>query len=116
MRTVTIAVLLLSMSAAARSQSPAAVSFEVASVKPYQPVAGRRESDSISVMPGGRFAAPSATLRGLIGAAYGVLDIQIVDSRRVLANNRFEIEATTKADVTIDQARGMLRTLLADRF
>ena len=116
MRAVTVAVLVLSMSAAARSQSPAPASFEVASVKRYQPVTGRRESDSISVMPGGRFTAPSATLRGLIAAAYGVLDIQIVDSGRILGNNRFEIEATTKADVTIDQARSMLRTLLADRF
>src|SRR5687767_3024419 len=87
------------------AQSPktdvGSVAFDVASVKRYQPTAGRQQTDSISVMPGGRFTAPSATLRGLITAAYGILDIQIVDSRGLIANDRFEIEATTKADVTV---------------
>jgi uncharacterized protein (TIGR03435 family) len=90
--------------------------FDVASVKRYQPAAERQQTDSISIMPSGRFTAPSATLRGLIAAAYGIFDIQIIDNNRLPANDRFEIEATTKADVTADQARAMLRTLLAERF
>ena len=90
--------------------------FDVASVKRYEPAAGRPPSNAISVMPGGRFTAPSATLRGLIAAAYGIFDIQIVDGGRISATDRFEIEATTKADVTVDQGRAMLRTLLAERF
>jgi len=39
----------------------------------YVPSPERRQSDAISVMPGGRFTAPSATLRGLIAAAYDIL-------------------------------------------
>ena len=96
--------------------SVGAASFDVTSVKRYQPAQGRGASDAVSVMPGGRLTAPAATLRTLIAAAYGVVDVQIVDSARVLPTDRYEIAATTGADVTADQARAMLRTLLAERF
>ena len=43
-------------------------------------------------MPGGRFTAPSATLRSLITAGYGVLDIQIVDSATGSPTSAYEIE------------------------
>jgi uncharacterized protein (TIGR03435 family) len=95
--------------------SPAGA-FDVASVKRFQPSSDRRQTNAISVMPGGRFTAPSATPRGLIAAAYGVLDVQIVDEARPLPNDRFEIEARTSPDVTVGEARAMLRRLLAERF
>ena len=90
--------------------------FDVVSVKRFQADAGRPVRGDISVLPGGRFSAPSATLRGLITAAYGLLDIQVVDAGRLLGDNRFEIEGRTKPDVTIDDARAMVRSLLAERF
>ena len=99
-----------------QSRADAPTTFDVASVRRYQPATGRPQSNSISVMPGGRFTAPSATLRGLISAAYAILDIQIADPRRVLGEERFEIEARTRADAGIEDARVMLRALLADRF
>jgi uncharacterized protein (TIGR03435 family) len=55
-------------------------------------------------------------LRGLIAAAYGLLNIQIVDSARLLWDERFELEGRTSPDVTVAEARAMLRTLLAERF
>jgi uncharacterized protein (TIGR03435 family) len=110
------AALAVTLAAQSMRTDVGSAAFDVASVKRYQPAAGRPQTDSISVMPGGRFTAPSATLRGLIAAAYGIFDIQIADSGRIPANDRFEIEATTKGDVTADQARAMLRTLLAERF
>ena len=90
--------------------------FDVVSVKRFQADAGRPVRGDISVLPGGRFSAPSATLRGLITAAYGLLDIQLVDAGRQLGDNRFEIEGRTKPDVTIDEARAMVRSLLTERF
>jgi uncharacterized protein (TIGR03435 family) len=112
----TLACAAAALAAQAMQTGVGSAAFDVASVKRYQPAAGRPQSNSISVMPGGRFTAPSATLRGLIAAGYGILDFQIVDGDRIPANDRFEIEATTKADVTVEQARAMVRTLLADRF
>jgi uncharacterized protein (TIGR03435 family) len=90
--------------------------FDVASVKRYQPVQGRRPPNVIDLLPGGRVIAPYATLRNLIATAYNILDLQIVDSRNLIPDERFEIEGRTRADATVDDARAMLRTLLAERF
>ena len=90
--------------------------FDVVSVKTFVADGNRRVGGEISVLPGGRFSAPSATLRGLITAAYGVLDIQVVDSGKLLGNGRFEIEGRTRPDVTIADARSMLQSVLEERF
>lgn len=96
------------------AQSPPA--FDVASVKRFATEPERGPGGSISILPGGRFSAPAATLRGLIAAAYGLLNFQIVDSARLLWDERFELEGRTSPDVTVAEARAMLRTLLAERF
>ena len=93
-----------------------APTFDVVSVKVYKPEPGRGPSGAISILPGGQFRAPSANLRGLIAAAYGLLDIQIVDSRQLLGMTRFEIEGRTTPDVSAADGRAMLRSLLEDRF
>ena len=90
--------------------------FDVVSVKTYREDPSRRLSGAISILPGGRFSAPSATLRTLITTAYGLLDIQVIDSGRVLGTNRFEIEGRTRPDVSVEDALAMMRSLLADRF
>jgi uncharacterized protein (TIGR03435 family) len=113
MRAAGICVLLAIVGSAVFTQSPV---FDVVSVKHFKADAGRPVRGDISVLPGGRFSAPSATLRGLITAAYGLLDIQLVDPDRLLSDNRFEIDGRTRADVTIDDARAMVRALLAERF
>jgi len=100
--------------ATAVAQRPAA--FDVVSVKRYQPEAGGRVDDAISVFPGGRLSAPGATLQGLITTAFGLLDIQVVDSGRVLGSDRYQIDGRTSPDVSLADARAMLRTLLTERF
>lgn len=90
--------------------------FDVASVKRFAQEPEQGPGGSISILPGGRFSAPAASLRGLIAAAYGLLNIQIVDTGRLLGNERFELEGRTKPDVSVAEARAMLRTLLAERF
>ena len=68
------------------------------------------------VMAGGRFLAPAATVRQLIGASYELLNEQIVDARRWVAEDRFDVEARTTATATLPEVRAMIRALLAERF
>ena len=114
-RLALLAVLAIAGAAEVFTQSRSAA-FDVVSVKRFQADAGRPVRGDIGVLPGGRFSAPSATLRGLVTAAYGLLDIQVVDAGQQLGDNRFEIEGRTKPDVTIDEARAMVRSLLTERF
>ena len=91
------------------------LSFDVVSVKSGARVEGPR---GISVMPGGRFTAPSATVRELVSAAYGLEHYQIAGGPDWIGDDRirFEVTATTRPDVSPADARAMLQTLLATRF
>jgi uncharacterized protein (TIGR03435 family) len=102
---------------AARGQTPGSETavFDVVSIKRRPPDA-RPAGGGARVMPGGRFLAPSVTVRGLIAVAYELQDLQIVDSQRWTGTDRFDIEARTATDVTAPQVRAMIRTLLAQRF
>jgi uncharacterized protein (TIGR03435 family) len=94
--------------------------FDVASIKRTQP--GARAGSmgvppgQIAVRPGGRLAAPSVSVRDLVRVAYDVTAVQVTGGPPWAVQDRFDIEATTRADVTADEARGMLRRLLRDRF
>ena len=70
----------------------------------------------IAVRPGGRLTAPSVTVRDLVRVAYDVTAVQVAGGPTWAAQDRFDIEATTRDDVTADEARAMLRGLLRDRF
>jgi uncharacterized protein (TIGR03435 family) len=107
------------------AQSPAAggasAAFDVVSVKRTPPGSPQMGALSVppgqaAVRPGGRFAAPSNTVRSLVRIAYGVQDIQIAGGPSWIASDRFDVEATTRPDVTADEARAMLRALLEKRF
>lgn len=111
MRITAVAIAAVAL-ATLQAQSPE--TFDVSSVKRQQGNQGRGRG--ITVQPGGRFMAPSATLRELVAAAYGVQDNQVVGGPDWIGNDRFEVAATTNADVTLGAARAMLRTLLAERF
>lgn len=91
-----------------------AQSFEVVSVKRAEGNDGRGRG--ITVQPGGRFMAPGATVRELIAAAHGVFDNQITGGPGWIGSDRFEILANTNPDVSLSDARAMLRGLLTERF
>jgi uncharacterized protein (TIGR03435 family) len=111
-----------------RGQSTPPLAFEVASIKENK--GGDYRSFRIRYQPGGRFSATAVPLRFLIAEAYGLG----VQSRRMsfspdfgksLGPGPYDVEAvapkgTIPADATdIVQRqiiRGMLQTLLADRF
>jgi uncharacterized protein (TIGR03435 family) len=64
---------------------------------------------------GNRMEYSNASLRDCIRTAYGLKDYQIV-APEWMSSTRFDIEAKMPDGATQDQAHGMLRSLLEDRF
>jgi uncharacterized protein (TIGR03435 family) len=99
------------------AQSAGNPTFDVASVKPNH--SNDEESASV-VLPGGRYAATNVTLRTLVKSAYGLHDNQLVGGPSWINSERFDViakaEGYTTPSAFRDQARLMLRPLLADRF
>lgn len=99
------------------AQSADGPTFDVASVKSNH--SGDKESAAF-VQPGGRYTATNVTLRTLVKSAYGLHDNQLVGGPRWINTERFDIAAKAEGYTTPsafrDQARLMLRPLLADRF
>jgi uncharacterized protein (TIGR03435 family) len=95
------------------------LTFEVASVKPRVPVAGAPTSSSMTGGPGtddpGHITCSNRTLRTLIIEAYGIRGFQIEHPDWV-GEARFDILAKVPRDATKQQARIMMRNLLAERF
>jgi uncharacterized protein (TIGR03435 family) len=110
MRTLT----LLTALAATVTLAAQAPAFDVSSVKRQQGNDGRGRG--ITVQPGGRFMAPSATLRELVRAAYGLQDLQVTGGPDWIERDRFEVLGTANPEATLADARAMLRALLAERF
>ena len=103
----------VAITATLAAQSPASARFDVTSVKRQtQQMAPR----VVGIQASGRFTAPNATVRDLIGSAYGLQGYQIMGGPEWLSTDRFEVTATTRAGVSPADARMMLRTLLAERF
>ena len=95
------------------AQSPAAPTFEVASVKPSNP-----DAAGLSGMPvGGRFNASNLTLRELVLRAYELFDAQLDGGPDWQTSRRFDIQAKANDPVAgMSAMLPMLKTLLADRF
>jgi uncharacterized protein (TIGR03435 family) len=122
LRGVEPAVLLLLGCCGAQAQPAARLEFEVASIKPGDPKVWNR---AVGMPDPGRFVAKSASLKGLIVVAYGVLPHQIVDGPKWLDSDLFTIEAKPPAGsqpapgpggVGFPPWRLMLQSLLEDRF
>jgi uncharacterized protein (TIGR03435 family) len=96
------------------SPAPAALSFEVASVRPN--TSGDQRT-MIQMPPTGRYTATNIPVRLLLRQAYEVQEFQIVGGPDWLASDRFDIVAKAPDGTTgPEQMRLMLRALLADRF
>jgi uncharacterized protein (TIGR03435 family) len=110
--------------ARAQAQSPAALSFEVASVKSNK--SGDPGSPSM-ILPGGRFKATNNSVRALILNAYGIWTTPslLQGGPAWIDSDRYDIDAKAAANtipagtsnrVLWEKTRLMLQTLLADRF
>jgi uncharacterized protein (TIGR03435 family) len=100
------------------AQSPARPlpsTFEVASIKANQ-VGG--ESSRATTLPGGVFTATNVTLKLLISRAYGVAQAQIQGGPGWIDSETYDIsaKADTPVEMSREQARPCLQTLLAERF
>jgi uncharacterized protein (TIGR03435 family) len=99
------------------AQAPKELAFDVAAIKPS---ADTKAFSFSMVQPGGRYIGQNMTLRLLIKTAYGVHDSQIVGGPSWIDAEHWDINAKAEGykDATTfrDQARLMVRPLLADRF
>jgi uncharacterized protein (TIGR03435 family) len=99
-----------------RAQQPAdfSLAFEVASIKPTEET-GR--SMNLNRAPGGRFTTRNTGLKMLMTFAYDVRPHQISGGASWIDSEGFDIVAKAEAaEPTIEQFRGMMQKLLADRF
>ncbi|HKV54075.1 MAG TPA: M56 family metallopeptidase [Candidatus Binataceae bacterium] len=105
------------------ARSPAAASFEVASVKPNTSGA---QNDHFSLSPG-RYTVTNTTTRNVIKFAYGMRDFQITGIPTWADTDRFDIDATAGQELIeqwrnlpreqqIEELRPMVQSLLAARF
>jgi hypothetical protein len=114
-RLTSIALLTVSLSSVALAQQPVRPSaFEVATVKVN--ASGPGPSFGLMLLRGGRVFAQNVAVRDLIRAVYGLEDSQLEGVPAAMRSTRFDVEARIGGDATIDTARTMARTLLAERF
>ena len=93
-------------------QPPTPLRFEVASVKPNE----KGGTYSFTNVPGGAFRA-SLPLEWLIGIAYDIQPFERIVGEPSWARTQwFDIDAKPAQEVTAEERKAMLRTLLEDRF
>jgi uncharacterized protein (TIGR03435 family) len=96
----------------AQTPGPAAAGFDVASVKPNKDGG----PSSVRVTPGGMLTVTNNNLRNIIRNAWNITNDQIVGGPEWIDSERFDITAKASRPFTQDEARGMLKALLAERF
>jgi uncharacterized protein (TIGR03435 family) len=104
-----VALVLAARVAQAQAPSP---TFDVSSVK----VNKDGGPSSVRVTPGGMLSVTNNTLRNIIRNAWNIANDQIVGGPDWIDSERFDITAKTAKPFGQDEARAMLRALLADRF
>ena len=112
-RTLAAVASLVLVSGTAHPQSPAPA-FEVADIKPSAPSNPSKQKGQ--VLPGGHLEIPSATLKDLMGMAYGVRENMIIGGPKWAENQRFDVLAKAPSDAAMPVLRLMMQTLLAERF
>jgi uncharacterized protein (TIGR03435 family) len=96
--------------------------FDVAEVRPAKPVAtpqgqmGQAGPMGQMDFQNGRVQIMGATLKGLISLAYDTTMDRIVGWPKWLAEDRFDIIAKAPAAAPFEALRGMLKTLIVQRF
>ena len=117
MRTLHGVILVTFVSLAAFGQSPAPrLEFEVASIKPAEPInAGTLQVNIGLKVDGAQVRLGYRSLEDLVRQAYRVKAHQ-VDGPEWIKTERFDITAKLPEGTTPEQVPEMLQALLADRF
>lgn len=105
---------------------PDGLAFEIASVTPSRPYPGVGPSGlamevwalkaGLSGPQDGRSIRVGGPLRSLIQAAYNVTRFQVEGGPSWVRSDRYAIEARAAGNATEEEMRGMVQSLLADRF
>jgi uncharacterized protein (TIGR03435 family) len=106
-------VLLALASRAGRSQ-PSTLAFEVADIKPSAPSTSLKRKAQL--LPGGRLEIPDASLKDLIGMAYGVRDAMIIGGPEWADHQHFDVLAEASSDAAMPALRQTMQALLSERF
>lgn len=93
--------------------SSQALRFEVASIRPST---NRVPVADYVFLPGGQFRAANATVEELILAAYDIARFRVAGGPAWIRANQYDVQTRAGADITMEQTRAMLRTLLEERF
>jgi uncharacterized protein (TIGR03435 family) len=93
---------------------PPKIAFEVASIKPAQPMTMGRVRIGMNV-DGGMLRYTGVTLKDCVRTAYRVKEFQ-VEGPDWIGSERFDIVAKLPAGASRDQVPEMLQSLLAERF
>ena len=105
----------LALVAQASSSAAQVSSFEVASVKQVNPLAGPHAVSLI--INHGRLTIEAAELRQIVGLAYAVQRVRVQGGPGWADADQFDISAKAEnPSATRDEIRSMLQTLLAERF
>ena len=99
--------------AAAQAPSAAPKSFEVASIKPMPPGDNRVR---VEMNPGGRFTFTNINVAFLMQQAFDARPFQIVGGPGWMTADRFEIKAKAEGEVSREQIKPLLQSLLEERF
>jgi uncharacterized protein (TIGR03435 family) len=105
-----------SNTAAASQAEGSAPAFEVAAIKPSDPLA-RTNGCFMRGQPGGQtFIGRCITVRLLITYSYKIIDSQLVGGPSWLDNELYDFDAKADHSLTRAELAPMLQTMLADRF
>jgi bla regulator protein blaR1 len=66
--------------------------------------------------PGGRYRLTNVPARSMISIAWNIPSNRVLGGPGWVADERYDLDATTKENATQDEMRAMVRTLLHDRF
>ncbi len=117
MKTIRISILSALASAAMFAQTPPPrVEFEVASIRPSDPILGPADAAKIGLhIDRSRVSLNKLSLNDFLAAAYKVKSYQI-SGPDWMASERFDINAKLPDGSTGEQIPPMIQALLADRF
>jgi uncharacterized protein (TIGR03435 family) len=117
MKTMRISVLSTLTAGAMFAQTPPPrVEFEVASIRPSDPILSAADASKIGVhIDGARVNLTKLSLNDFIAAAFKV-KLHQIQGPEWLASERFDINAKLPAGANSDQIQEMIQVLLADRF
>jgi uncharacterized protein (TIGR03435 family) len=109
---VALAVMTSSLCLQAQATKP---HFEVAAIRAAARTVDFR-ADPRWVRPGGAFSVTRTTVVNLMAYAYGLKTYQIIGGPDWMRGDVFAIDARAGREVTEDEAKVMLQSLLGDRF